>query len=210
MWRQIFMTRAEVWAKKWAKNWANFSAYFRASFAVQNDPQIFSPNSSQFITPCLVVEILKFLLRELLGFGGHKRFRSLFQGFSGGHPACKEQRKSQKEKSIEIQEKQGKGDQAVHQNRAILCGGGSDFYTSPQQNRAIFKAPRCVMIPIAESLCDIRVCSANQTENITRVSRNLAFAQRKKVPFLAIFCLFPVFRAKKVGKQNLRSTLVRA
>ena len=63
--RQIFMTRAEVWAK----NWAKFSAHFRASFAVQNDPQIFSQNSSQFITPCLVVEILKFLLRELLGFG---------------------------------------------------------------------------------------------------------------------------------------------
>ena len=65
--RQIFMTRAEVWAK----NWAKFSAHFRASFAVQDDPQIFSQNSSQFITPCLVVEILKFLLRELLGFGGH-------------------------------------------------------------------------------------------------------------------------------------------
>ena len=51
--RQIVMTRAEVWAK----NWANFSAHFRASFAVQNDPQIFSPNSSQFITPCLVAEV---------------------------------------------------------------------------------------------------------------------------------------------------------
>ena len=70
--RQIFMTRAEVWAKNWAKNWAKFSAHFRASFALQNDPQIFSRNSSQFITPCLVAEILKFLLRELLGFGGHK------------------------------------------------------------------------------------------------------------------------------------------
>ena len=70
--RQIFMTQAEVWAKNWAKNWAKISAYFRASFAVQNDPQIFSPNSSQFFTPCLVVEILKFLLHELLGFGGHK------------------------------------------------------------------------------------------------------------------------------------------
>ena len=56
--------------KNWAKNWAKFSAHFRASFAVQNDPQIFSQNSSQFITPCLVAEIIKFLLRELLGFGG--------------------------------------------------------------------------------------------------------------------------------------------
>ena len=64
--RQIFMTRAEVWAK----NWAKFSAHFRASFAVQNDPQIFSQNSSQFITPCLVAENMKFHLRELLGFGG--------------------------------------------------------------------------------------------------------------------------------------------
>ena len=54
----------------WAKNWAKFSAHSRASFAVQNDPQILSPNSSQFISPCLVAEILKFHLRELLGFGG--------------------------------------------------------------------------------------------------------------------------------------------
>ena len=68
--RQMFMTRAEVWAKNWAKNWVKFSAHFRASFAVQNDPQIFSQNSSQFITACLVAEILKFHLRELLGFGG--------------------------------------------------------------------------------------------------------------------------------------------
>ena len=66
--RQCFLTRAEVWAK----NWANFSAHFRASFAVQNDSHIFSPNSSQFITPCLVAEIFKFLLRGLLGFGGRK------------------------------------------------------------------------------------------------------------------------------------------
>ena len=68
--RQIFMTRAEVWAK----NWAKISAHFRASFAVQNDPQIFSPNSFQFITPCLVAEILKFHLRELLGFGAARIF----------------------------------------------------------------------------------------------------------------------------------------
>ena len=66
--RQIFMTRAEVWAK----NWAKCSAHFRASFAVQNDPQIFSQNSSQCITPRLVAENSKFHLRELLGFGGRK------------------------------------------------------------------------------------------------------------------------------------------
>ena len=64
----ILMTRAEVWAK----NWAKFSAHFRASFAVQNDPQIFSQDSSQFITSCLVAENLKFHLRELLGFWGRK------------------------------------------------------------------------------------------------------------------------------------------
>ena len=69
--RKSFMTRAEVWAKNWAKNWAKFSTHFRASYAVQNDTQIFSQNSSQFITPCLVADILKFHLRELLGFGGH-------------------------------------------------------------------------------------------------------------------------------------------
>ena len=68
------MTRAEVRAKNRAKNWAKFSVHFRASFAVQNDPQIFSQNASQSITPCLVAEILKFHLRELLGFGGHKIF----------------------------------------------------------------------------------------------------------------------------------------
>ena len=43
--------------------------HFRASFAVQNGPQIFSPNSSQFITPYLVDEVLKFHLRERWGFG---------------------------------------------------------------------------------------------------------------------------------------------
>ena len=77
--RQIFMIRAEVWAKHWAKNWAKISAHFRASFAVQNDPQMFSPNSSQFITPCLVAEILKFHLRKFLGFGGrNEKKMSLF------------------------------------------------------------------------------------------------------------------------------------
>ena len=55
--------------KNWAKNWAKISAHFRASFAVQNDPQIFSQNSSQSITPCLVAKNLKCHLRELLGFG---------------------------------------------------------------------------------------------------------------------------------------------
>ena len=66
--RQIFMTRAEELGEELGEE---FSAHFRASFAVQNDTQIFSQNSSQFITPCLVAEILQFHLRELLGFGGH-------------------------------------------------------------------------------------------------------------------------------------------
>ena len=72
------MTRAEVWAKNWAKNWEKYSAHFRASLALQNDPQIFSQNSSQFITPCLVAEISKFHLRELLGFGGNKKIAAIF------------------------------------------------------------------------------------------------------------------------------------
>ena len=53
--RHIFMTRAEVWVK----NWAKFSVHFCASFAVQNDPQIFSQKSSQFITACLVTEFFQ-------------------------------------------------------------------------------------------------------------------------------------------------------
>ena len=57
-----------------------FSAHFRASFAVQNDPRIFTQNSSQFITPCLVAEILKFILREFLGFGGGPQLL-YFRGF---------------------------------------------------------------------------------------------------------------------------------
>ena len=70
--RQIFMTQAEVWAK----NWAKCSAHSRASFAVQNDPQIFSQNSSRFITSCLVAENLKFHLPSFscsFPSQGHKR-----------------------------------------------------------------------------------------------------------------------------------------
>ena len=55
----------------WAKNWATFSVHFCASFAVQNEPQIFSQNSSQFITPCLVAEIIA-ISSPLLGLGGRK------------------------------------------------------------------------------------------------------------------------------------------
>ena len=58
----------------------NFSAHFRASFAVQNEPQIFSQNSSQFITPCLVAEILKFHLCELLGFWAPRHFHGATWG----------------------------------------------------------------------------------------------------------------------------------
>ena len=67
LWRHIFMTEAEVWAKKWAK----ISVHFRAAFGVQNDPQIFSPKFlTQFITPCLVAEILKFHLPRASGVLG--------------------------------------------------------------------------------------------------------------------------------------------
>ena len=60
---KIAETRAEVWAKNCAKN----SAHFRASFGVQNDPQIFSQNSSQFITPCLMAETSNCHLCEFRG-----------------------------------------------------------------------------------------------------------------------------------------------
>ena len=70
LWRQIFMNQAETWAKNWSKNWAKFSAHFRASCAVQNDPPNFSQNSSPFVTPCLVAEMSKSRLRELLGIAG--------------------------------------------------------------------------------------------------------------------------------------------
>ena len=66
--RQIFMTRAEVWAKSWAK----YSAHFRASICCAETTTNLLPNSSQFITPCLVAEISKFHFRKLRGFGGHK------------------------------------------------------------------------------------------------------------------------------------------
>ena len=44
------------------------SARFCASFAVQNEPRIFSQNSSQFITPC-EAENLKFISASFWGFG---------------------------------------------------------------------------------------------------------------------------------------------
>ena len=69
--------QAKFWAKNWAKFWTKIPGHLRASLAVQNDPPKFLPNSSQFITPCLVTapvtEISKFHLRELLGLGVPRR-----------------------------------------------------------------------------------------------------------------------------------------
>ena len=43
----------------------------------------------------------------------------------------------------------------------------------------------------------VRYPQENSEGNITRVARNLAFAQKKKVPFLGIFCLFSCVWGKK-------------
>ena len=52
--RKLSQNRLKVRAKTWEKNCVKLSGHFRASFAAQSDPPNFSPNSSQFITPCLV------------------------------------------------------------------------------------------------------------------------------------------------------------
>ena len=73
--------QAKNWAKNLGKSLDEISRRFRSSCAVQNDHQNFSPNSSQFITPCLlaapVAEISKFHLRELLGLGAPNDLKSL-------------------------------------------------------------------------------------------------------------------------------------
>ena len=58
------------------------SVRFRASFAVQNGPANFFQNASQFITLCLVVEMSRFHLPELLGLGGPSQAPSNLQGES--------------------------------------------------------------------------------------------------------------------------------
>ena len=85
--RQIFTTGRNS-GRRIGRNFGrNFLFFFRASFAVQTTHQIFSPNSSQFITPCLVTapvtEISKFHLRELLGLGVPKIWRSSTCTFAG-------------------------------------------------------------------------------------------------------------------------------
>ena len=69
------MTPVEVWGKNCEKNWAKFSGrnflgMFVLHLLCRTAHQNFSPNSSQFITQCLVTtpvaEISKFHLRELL------------------------------------------------------------------------------------------------------------------------------------------------
>ena len=73
----IFYDRAKSWAKNWAKFCTNFSGRIFVLHALcRTTHQNFSPNSSQFITPCLVMalvaEMSKFHLRKLLGLGTPK------------------------------------------------------------------------------------------------------------------------------------------
>ena len=76
------MTGRNFWAKNWVKNWARFWTNFLGIFVLhwlcRTTHQNFSPNSSQFITPCLgtapVTAISKFHLRELLGLGVPKKY----------------------------------------------------------------------------------------------------------------------------------------
>ena len=72
-----FYDRAKSWAKSWAKNFGRtFLGIFVLHLLCRATHQNFSPNSSQFITPCLVrtpvAEFSKFHLRELLGLGASK------------------------------------------------------------------------------------------------------------------------------------------
>ena len=77
LWRQIFMTRRNpgrrIGRKIGRKFGRNFLGIFVLHWLRRTTHQNFSPNSSQFITPCLgtapVIEISKFHLRELLGLG---------------------------------------------------------------------------------------------------------------------------------------------
>ena len=77
LWRQIFMTgQNSGWriGRKVGRNFGrNFLGIFVLHWLCRTTHQIFSQNSSQFITPCLVTapvtEISKFHLRELLGLG---------------------------------------------------------------------------------------------------------------------------------------------
>ena len=81
--RLIFLTGRNPGRRVGRKTGRNFGRYFLGIFVLyslyRTTHQNFSPNSSQFITPCLVTapvtEISKFHLRELLGLGVPKRFR---------------------------------------------------------------------------------------------------------------------------------------
>ena len=73
LWRQIFMTGRNSGRRIGRKVGRNFLCIFVLHWLCTTTHQNFSPNSSQFITPCLatapVTEISKFHLRELLGLG---------------------------------------------------------------------------------------------------------------------------------------------
>ena len=72
--RQIFLTGRNPGRRVGRKIGRNFLVIFVLHSLCRTTRQNFSPNSSQFITPCLVTapvtEISKFHLRELLGLGG--------------------------------------------------------------------------------------------------------------------------------------------
>ena len=77
--RQIFMTGRRI-GRRIGRNFGRiFLGVFVLHLLCRKTHQIFSPNSSQFITPCLVTapvtEISKFHLRELLGLGAPKRLQ---------------------------------------------------------------------------------------------------------------------------------------
>ena len=85
LWRQIFMTGQNSGRRVRRKIGRSFGRNFPGIFVLHllcrmSHPN-FSPNSSQFITPCLVTapvtEISKFHLRELLGLGVPKGDRDV-------------------------------------------------------------------------------------------------------------------------------------
>ena len=79
MWRQFFMTGRDSGRRIESNFGRNFLGTFVLHWLCRTTHQNFSPNSSQFITPCLVTapvtEISKFHLRELLGLGVPKESR---------------------------------------------------------------------------------------------------------------------------------------
>ena len=70
--RQMFMTRAEVWAKDWAK----YSAHFRASFAVQNDPPFFPQIPPNLSLHVLWLKFQIFISTRFWGLGPQNKIKN--------------------------------------------------------------------------------------------------------------------------------------